>query len=305
MKHYNFYDLLELYKVHAKARGFSLKTIRSTETNLKMVGKFFPLKTKVKNFSEKDYEEFLVRLRSSNYSAETIYDLNATLRKLVNLGIKKGLVRENPFLNSGNISLVFREDYRLVSKSEFLKIQEYFRERGEIFYEFLFSLLYFTGVRIGEALALRFSDFEMPGRGGFSGGKVLVNKSFLYEFNLEKEPKNKKVREIPIPKELREVVLKLYKVSGGGKRFREKRVFPVSPSAANEALKRVAKAKKIPEFHCHSFRHTYISNLIRGGVPLPVISYVSGDTQKTILKRYSHMFGGDEKLVLKALEKVR
>ena len=41
---------------------------------------------------------------------------------------------------------------------------------------------------------------------------------------------------------------------------------------------------------------------MRKGVPLPVIEKVSGDTQKTIFDRYSHMFDDDEDLVLKALE---
>jgi integrase len=54
----------------------------------------------------------------------------------------------------------------------------------------------------------------------------------------------------------------------------------------------------ITEYNCHSFRHTFISNLIRGGVPLPVVESVSGDTQETILKRYSHMFASDDAMVL-------
>lgn len=61
----------------------------------------------------------------------------------------------------------------------------------------------------------------------------------------------------------------------------------------------------IQAYNCHSFRHTYISNLIRQCVPISVIEQVSGDTQETILKRYSHMFEGDENLVLEALERVK
>ena len=41
---------------------------------------------------------------------------------------------------------------------------------------------------------------------------------------------------------------------------------------------------------------------MRKGVPLPVIEKVSGDTQKTIFDRYSHMFEDDEMLVIRALE---
>ncbi len=292
---YNFYDLLKLYKVYAAARGFSPKTIRSTEVNLKMIGKILPLGTRIRKFNGKKYEDFLVKLRASDYSAETIYDLNATLRKLVNLGIKRELIKGNPLKNSGNITLKSNEKYRLISKAEFSEIKGYFKERGEIQYEFLFSLLYYSGMRIGEALALEFSDFRE-----FSG-RIFINKTYLYEFKLIKEPKNKKNRVIPLPEEVWTEFKRFYRQT----EFREGRVFRFSPTAANEALRRVAKAKKIPEFHCHSFRHTYISILIREGVPLPVVSNVSGDTQKTILKRYSHMFEEDREIISKALKKIR
>ena len=38
---------------------------------------------------------------------------------------------------------------------------------------------------------------------------------------------------------------------------------------------------------------------------MPVIEKVSGDTQKTIFERYSHMFDDDDGLVLDALENLR
>jgi len=60
----------------------------------------------------------------------------------------------------------------------------------------------------------------------------------------------------------------------------------------------------MPLYTCHEFRHTFISNLIGQGVPLPVIEKVSGDTQATILKRYSHMFESDEFMVLQALSSI-
>ena len=70
-------------------------------------------------------------------------------------------------------------------------------------------------------------------------------------------------------------------------------------------LRTACQRAHINNYSCHDFRHTYISNLIRSGVPLSVVEYVSGDTQETIFKHYSHMFEGDEVLVLDALEKLK
>ena len=68
-------------------------------------------------------------------------------------------------------------------------------------------------------------------------------------------------------------------------------------------IKKACREKGIFEYNCHDFRHTYISTLVREGVPIPVIEKVSGDKQVTIFKRYSHMFPGDEEWVLQVLEK--
>lgn len=84
----------------------------------------------------------------------------------------------------------------------------------------------------------------------------------------------------------------------------EDRVFEFEHGSCITVLKRACRNVKIKEYNCHSFRHTYISNLIRQCVPISVIEQVSGDTQETILKRYSYMFEGDEEMVLAALERI-
>ena len=43
-------------------------------------------------------------------------------------------------------------------------------------------------------------------------------------------------------------------------------------------------------------------NFLKNNVPLPVIEKVSGDTQQTILERYSHMFESDEVMVLLTMQ---
>ena len=67
-------------------------------------------------------------------------------------------------------------------------------------------------------------------------------------------------------------------------------------------LEKACKACNLPKYTCHEFRHTFISNLIKNNVPLPVIEKVSGDTQQTILERYSHMFESDEVMVLLTMQ---
>ena len=168
-------------------------------------------------------------------------------------------------------------------------------------HRFLLRLLYWTGMRIGEAIALEYSDFEK-----YYGGKMFVHvtKSYSSVYKELKTTKNYKKRKIPVTKqviELYEFILQEHLEDGGAM---EDRVFGFSRNTCTSVLKKTCRRVGINEYNCHSLRHTYISNLIRQCVPLSVIEQVSGDTQATILKRYSHMFEGDEEMVLEALERV-
>ena len=80
------------------------------------------------------------------------------------------------------------------------------------------------------------------------------------------------------------------------------RIITWDHSACRMMLEKACKSVGVRNYCCHDFRHTYISNLIRRGVPLPIIESASGDTQATILKHYSHMFVGDEQMLLDVLE---
>lgn len=89
-------------------------------------------------------------------------------------------------------------------------------------------------------------------------------------------------------------------IAGGGENT--DRIFNYVHSYCLTRIKDTCKILGIEPCNCHAFRHTYISNLIKRNVPITVIEKVSGDTQETIFKRYSHMFEQDEIMVIRALE---
>lgn len=111
-----------------------------------------------------------------------------------------------------------------------------------------------------------------------------------------------KTRKIPLP----EVVIALFNEIKAEHLHccgnLDDRIFGWQHNACTVMIQKACREKELKEYTCHDFRHTYISRLIRSGVPIPVIEAVSGDTQATIFKRYSHMFQGDEELVLIAMD---
>ncbi|HJA06819.1 MAG TPA: site-specific integrase [Candidatus Mediterraneibacter pullicola] len=320
----------DLWKIKAQGQNYSPVTINNTEQQMRMIYQFLPEDTKIKDITEDVYYKFASDCREHGYSDESLHSINATFRKLINLVYKKKLISENILHTADNIKTKQKEDYRVISKEEFDKIDEYFGT-NEFWrlgvnnypkYRLLFNVLYYTGLRIGEAIALTYNDFEhfnyykqgeepmqlyIPSserakEDHLRGMRIRVTKAYVSDLKLTKDPKNFKKRTIPLYSSVERLFIYIrnrHQRQGGSL---DDRIFDWGHSACAVMLKKACDSLELPRYTCHEFRHTFISNLIKSGVPLPVIEKVSGDTQATILKRYSHMFESDEVMVLKALD---
>lgn len=319
----------DLWKIKMQANNSSPVTITNTEQHLRMISQFIPLESRLKDITEETYLKFCADIRSHGYSDETLHSLNATFRKLINLAYKKKLITENILDYADNMKTKQKEEYRLVEHDEFELLDAYFKNNGFVRlgvnnypkYRLLLNLLYYTGMRIGEALALTYNDFEefsyykkdddkpirlVPSRDEtqnkhLQGMRVRVTKAYVSDIKLTKDPKNFKKRAIPLPPAAERLAARAIESQKQVKGSLDDRIFNWGHGAASTMIKNACKKVGIPSCGCHDFRHTYISNLIKNGVPLPVIEKVSGDTQGTILKRYSHMFESDEVMVLVAM----
>lgn len=324
--------ICDLWKNKAVGQKYSPNTIKNTEQQMKMIYQFLPAQTKLKDITEDVYYKLSADCRNHGYSEETLHSINATFRKMINLAYKKKLITENILTYTDNIKTRQKEDYKTISKEEFEKISAFFQHNKFVRlgrnnypkYRLLFNILYYTGLRIGEALALTYNDFEefnnykkgeeyfslyVPGVENFKGShlrgtRIKVTKSYVSDIHLTKDPKNFKKRSVP----LHPTAVRLFcyirngHINAGGS-FDDK-IFQWGHGACASMLEKACEKCGIPKYTCHEFRHTFISNLIKSNVPLPVIEKVSGDTQQTILKRYSHMFEQDEVMVLEAMNNV-
>lgn len=319
----------KLWEVKAKGQNFSPVTIDNTQQHCRMIYQFLPKDTKLKDITEDVYYKLSADCRAHGYSDESLSSINATFRKLINLCYRKKLIQENILDYSDNIKTKKKDDYRLISKDDFDLLDNHFKNNRFVRlgvnnypkYRLLFNLLYYTGIRIGEALALTYNDFEeftyykkgeddsirlVPSEKDTKGAhlkgmRVKVLKAYLSDFKITKDPKNVKHRTIPLtpaPERLYARIKEEHRINGGDM---NERIFPWGHSAVDQALKKACEKCDLPPYHCHEFRHTFISTLISKGVPLPVIEKVSGDTQATIIGRYSHMFESDEVMVLNAM----
>ena len=320
--------IYELWKTQAKATNKSEITIRNTTQQYNMLIQFIDKDYKLKDIDDDVYYDLFVKIKDKKYSDETIHSLNSCFRKLINLAYKKRLITENPLHRAENVKTKKKnsEEYRIITHEEFKKLDKYLAETKFIrlginrYDEFrlIYNVLYYTGMRIGEVLALTYKDFKefnyynaddkkpvriVPSDSTqnkhMEGMKISVTKSYVSDMKIIKDPKNKKHREIPIPSDLERLFLK-YK--NKYMQSEDERIFKCGYGTYLDIITKSCKKINIDHINLHSFRHTYITNLLRKGIPLPIVEKVSGDTAETILKTYSHLFENDILQVLNVME---
>jgi integrase len=169
----------------------------------------------------------------------------------------------------------------------------------------LYLTLLATGLRIGEALGLRWKDADL------TTGRLTVNQTFarLGKQQLYKEPKTDKSRRtITLPADVRDALLDVREAQNDHRRlfgesyedhdliFCQANGRPLhAHNVARRDFRRVCAAAEVPRPRTHDLRHSSASFLLSQGVPLPVVSERLGHSrQSTTLDIYSHVLPGSQ-----------
>lgn len=315
----------ELWRTKALSQNYSPVTVENTANFMRIIYRFIPADTLIKHLDEDAYYRFCAGMRAAGYSEETLFSLNATFRKILRYAYKKRFLAENMLACAENLKTKRKQEHRMLQKREFDLLDAYFCQKNRR-YQLLIHLLYYTGMRIGEALALTYADFEAfdgdgrryagafapaaegaagPAEGAYRGGmRIRISKSYVSRMKLEKDTKNHKSRTVPLCAASAKLYLRLRQEHLGAGGAAADKIFGTTYQAVNTAVKRACERVGIAPATCHDFRHTFISNLIRKNVPLSVMERVTGNTQEMILRRYSHAFENDDVMILHALREL-
>lgn len=169
------------------------------------------------------------------------------------------------------------------TKDEYLKFIDEMHDKPISFYAF--EMLYWTGIRLGELLALTSADFA------FERKTVTINKSYqrIGKKDIITSPKTEKSnRVINMPdflcEEMKEYIDSLYGVTGSD------RIFQISKSYLHHEMDRGTKAAGVKRIPIHSIRHSHISLLIDLGFSAVAIANRVGHESIDITYNYAHMF---------------
>lgn len=185
------------------------------------------------------------------------------------------------------------------TKEEYEKFIQTF-EVGSRYYV-LFEILFWTGCREGELLALTKSDID------FTNNKLHISKTY---YRTERKdiitaPKTEQsVRTIDIPEflkqEIKDYADKMYELPD------DERMFPIVAEAVQHMLKNHADKAGIKRIRVHSLRHSHVAYLINQGVqPLIIKERLGHRDIKITLNTYGHLYPSQQKQVAEMLNQQR
>lgn len=137
------------------------------------------------------------------------------------------------------------------------------------------------GLRRGEICGLRWSDIDLRAR-------VLHVRNQRQRLDdgrmIDAKPKSRAgTRTLPLPRMIYDALRRSYQFGGGY-------VEPITPSGLNAAHRRLLSRLDLPYIRLHDLRHTMVTNALRNGAAMRMISSVIGHSDPALTARvYAHV----------------
>ena len=224
--------------------------------------------------------------------------IHAQLAAVLNYAMKYYGLKQNPATLAGSIgTLKQQKAIQFYTPDQFKRFMRHVMEK----YRLAFKILFFTGLRIGELLALTIGDFD-PAAGTLDINKTLSN--LPGKVQTPKTPKSNRIVTLPsfLIREISDyIAARFYDPQPGERLF-----YWLKRTSLRWEQIRAANEANLPVIRLHDFRHSHASLLIDMGFPPLVISERLGhESVKTTLEIYSHLYPDKAAAVAKKLNKLK
>lgn len=212
-----------------------------------------------------------------------IKTINNQISAIFNYAVRYYGLQVNPARLAGGVGKKNADEMNFWTVEQFTAVHEKVRKLPA---RTGLSVLFWTGLRIGELLALTPRDLDLD------AGTLSVSKSFQSIDGEEviTEPKTPKSRRVvPVPSklaaELREYMAALYDVGP------DDRLFPFTKHYFRREMLKAAEAAGVERIRLHDLRHSHASLLIHLGCPVLLVSERLGhEDVQTTLRTYGHLY---------------
>ena len=230
-------------------------------------------------------------LFSTTYLKTIHNQLSAILNHAVNMyGLKDNVARK-----AGTMGKEENKEMEFWTQDEFQAFLECVADKPISYYAF--EMLYWTGIREGELLALMPADFN------FETHTLRINKSYqrLHREDVITPPKTlKSNRTIKMPQflcdEMQDYLKMLYEPK------EDERIFTISKSYLHHEMNRGSKISGVKRIRVYDLRHSHVSLLINMGFTVLAIADRMGHESIDITYRYAHLFPSEQTQMAEQLD---
>ena len=242
-------------------------------------------------------------------SYNTINKVLILLKKIFDTGIRKSLIDKNPVENLRKLPI-------RKPNIQFWSIEEFTRFRGlirddEISYDLFFVIAFFTGMRMGEILALNWNDINLL------TNTIYVTKTVYFVNNtsyINTTKTRSGTRNITINQKLAEMLIdwkvkQKEKLEEFTKNTEELQIIQSTPititkNMIDKKFKQILERDKdLKKIRIHDLRHSHASLLINQGEDYLVVKERLGHASiTTTIDTYSHLYPSKQKTLANKLD---
>lgn len=219
--------------------------------------------------------------------------LDSYLNIILNYAVKTEKIKTNPCNYVENICKKSNKMVKIINYKDIKKILKHIKIKEE---RIAIHTLFFTGLRIGELLALSLEDIDKKEM------IIRINK------NLQIIKGKTYITAPKTPRSTRNIIInkKIYKniISIASKDNKQERIFNMTKNKLLKTFKKACRLNGINNIRLHDLRHSHVSFLIHEGIDFVSISRRLGhENITTTLNIYSHIYDNKNLKLKKILNK--
>lgn len=254
----------------------------------------------ISEISAADIREWQNTLLKKGYSQTYLRTVNNQLSCIFNYAVKYYDLPRNPCRQAGTIGKSKADEMNFWTQDEFEQFISCMEDKPTSNCGFM--ILYWTGCRIGELLALTLEDFDEEEK------TLRINKSYQRIGNRDviTDPKTQKgKRTITLPDflvpELKEYTGRLYGLMAKDRLFQN-----TTKAYWEHEIQRGVELSGVKRIRLHDLRHSHASLLISklGAQPNLVADRLGHEKIQTTLSTYSHLYPDQSRKLADQLEKL-
>ena len=250
----------------------------------------------IDNLSPRDIQRWINILKADNsprtgkpLSSSSINTIIAILKLLFDYAINFEIIPNNPVRNIKRLSKREDDNIKAFTREEQIKIENYIeRLHNDEYFPYILTL--YTGLRLGELLALTWKDVNLK------LGLITINKTIYkyphngkWEYVVDSPKSRKSIRDIPLPNFIKDKLRELKKnkksiyvvVKKDGTRINDKLLI--------YRYKMLLKRARVRYLNFHCLRHTFATRALENNIDIKTLSEILGHANAaTTLNIYTH-----------------